>query len=125
MKSEVFFSSNVRRDKQMEISAILGVHGDISSSNYLDLPFLIGRSKKWVFAFSKERVCKRIDSWKSKPISRARKLILIKNVAQSIPSHCMTCFLLPKTLTQKVERLFSVYWWSSTSVTNKGVRWLS
>lgn len=121
-KSGVFFSSNVRRDKQLEISDILGVYGDISTSNYLGLPSLIGRSKKSFFGFLKERVSRRIDNWNSKPILRAGKSVLIKNVAQAIPSYCMTCFLLPKTLIQEIEKQFNAYWWSSGSATNKGVK---
>lgn len=115
----------MRRDKQTEISTILGVFNDITSSYYLGLPSLIGRSKKRVFGFLKERVTKRIDSWRAKPISRAGKSILIKNVAQALLSYCMTCFLLPKSLLQEIERLFNAYWWSSGSNNNKGVRWLS
>lgn len=34
-KSGVMFSSNIRRDKQNELSTILGVHNDIGSNNYL------------------------------------------------------------------------------------------
>lgn len=110
MKSGVSYSSNVRRDKQAEISAILGVHNDITSSNYLGLPSLIGRSKKRVFDFLKERVIKRIEGWKAKPISRAEKEVLIKNVAQTLPFYCMMCFMLPKTLLLEIERIFNAYW---------------
>lgn len=31
-KSSVYFSSNVRRDKQLEISEILGVHNEITNT---------------------------------------------------------------------------------------------
>lgn len=48
-KSAIFFSSNVRRDKQEEIKNEIGVHKDIGESKYLGLPSLIGRSKKKVF----------------------------------------------------------------------------
>lgn len=109
-KSGVMFSSNVRRDKQRKLSEILEVHNDISNGNYLGLPSLVGRSKKRAFGFIKERVCKRIQSWVSKPISRAAKLVLIKNVAQEIPTYTMSCFLLPRTMLQEIERLFNKYW---------------
>ncbi|XP_074336668.1 uncharacterized protein LOC141673834 [Apium graveolens] len=125
LKSGVFYSANVRSSMQEEISGILGVHGDITTSNYLGLPSLIGRSKKRVLRFVKERVCKRIDSWKAKPISRAGKTVLIRNVAQSLPSYCMMCFLLPKTMIQDIERQFNAYWWSSGSAGSKGLKWLS
>ncbi|XP_074352359.1 putative mitochondrial protein AtMg00310 [Apium graveolens] len=112
-------------DKQEEISAILGVHGDITSSNYLGLPSLIGRSKKRVFGFIKEIVCKHIDSWKPKQISRSGKTFLLKNVAQFLPAYCMTCFLLPKIMMQEIERQFNAYWWCSGSGGGKGVKWMS
>lgn len=69
----------------MEFSDILGVHNDIASTNYLGLPSLIERSKKRVFGFLKDQMCKQIQSWSAKPISRAGKTVLIKNVALSIP----------------------------------------
>lgn len=50
-KSGVFFSANVRRDKQMEIEEVLGVYNDLGEGKYLGLPSLIVRSKKVVFNF--------------------------------------------------------------------------
>lgn len=58
---------------------------------------------KIVFGFLKEKASKRIQSWQAKPISRAGKTVLIRNVAQSIPCYCMSCFLFPKTLCQDLE----------------------
>lgn len=77
-KIGVFFSSNVRRDKQDQLMAILGVSAALEDSKYLDLPSLVGRSKKKVFGFIKDKVWQMIQGWKSKPIFRAGKLVLIK-----------------------------------------------
>lgn len=49
-KSGIFFSANVRRDKQQEIKNLLGVQNDLSTGHYLGLPSLVGRSKKAVLA---------------------------------------------------------------------------
>lgn len=95
-KSEMFFSANIRRIKHQELKKILGVHNELGDSKYLGLPSLVGRSKKTVFKFVKDRVHKRIQGWSNKLLSRAGKTVLIKNVAQSVPSYCMTCFLIPK-----------------------------
>lgn len=124
-KSGVFFSSNVRRDKQEELEEILGVYNDLGDGRYLGLPSLIGRSKKAVFNFLKDRVAKKLQGWSNKTISRAGKVVLIRNVAQTIPSYCMSCFKIPTTLCQEIERLMNGYWWSSKGDHTKGIRWMA
>ncbi|XP_074374119.1 uncharacterized protein LOC141714501 [Apium graveolens] len=54
MKSEVYFSANIRRDKQVEICGILGVYNEITETKYLGLPSFVGRSKRKVFGYLKE-----------------------------------------------------------------------
>lgn len=114
-KSGIYFSANIRQDKQAELSNILGVHNSIVGTNYLGLPSLVGRSKTRVFGYLKERASKRIQGWFKKPISRAGKTILIKNVAQAIPAYSMSCFLLPKSLCQELEIMFNRFWWRSSN----------
>ena len=63
-KYGVFFSSNVRLDKQRELLEILGVTKALEDIKYLSLPSLVGRSKKKVFGFIKDRVWQRIQRWK-------------------------------------------------------------
>lgn len=45
-KSGVFFSANVRLDKQSEIKRILEVNNELKNSNYLGLPSLLGDPRK-------------------------------------------------------------------------------
>lgn len=123
-KLGIFLSANVRRDKQHEVSNILQVHNDLSHGNYLGLPSLIGRSKKAVFSLLKDRVWKRVQGWSQRVLSRGGKTVLVKNVAQSIPTYCMSCFMILKSLCQEIERIMNGYWWSSTSSNNKGIKWL-
>lgn len=42
-----------------------------------------------------ERVEKKLKDWKSRTLSQADKLTLIKAVAQAIPTYLMTCFKIP------------------------------
>lgn len=49
---------------------------------------------------------------------------MVKNVGLAIPSYSMSCFLLPKTLCDEIERLLNSYWWRSNENTSGGVRWL-
>lgn len=108
-KSGVYFSANVRQDKQLELSGVLGVYNGLTNTRYLGLPSVVGRSPKRVFSCLKDKASKRIQAWQVKPISQAGKAVLIRNVAQAIPSYSMSCFLLPKTLCQELEQLFNNY----------------
>ena len=45
-----FFSANVRRDKQLKVSGILGVHNDLRNNNYLDLHPSLGGLKRGFLA---------------------------------------------------------------------------
>lgn len=117
--SFLFFSANVKREMQLEISNILEVHNEITDSKYLGLPSLVGRSKKRVFGYLKDKASKRIQAWQAKPISQAGKSILIRNVAHTILSYSMSCFLLPKFLCQDLEQMFNNYWWMNDKIDNQ------
>lgn len=125
-KSGALYSSYVRRDKQLEISEILDVHNEITSTKYLGLPSLVGRSKKRVFGYLKEEAGKRIQKWQANPMSQAGKTVLIRNVAHPIPSYSMSYFLIPKLLSQELEHVFNYYCWrSGVANSQKGLNWLS
>ena len=53
---------------------------------YLGLPNMISRSKIYSFQSLKDRTLKRVQEWKEKRLSKGGKGILIKVVAQSIPT---------------------------------------
>jgi hypothetical protein len=63
---------------------VLGVQYVLGTGKYMGLPSMIGRSKKTMFNFIKERVWRKINSSSSKCLSRTRSEVLIKSVLQSI-----------------------------------------
>ena len=71
---------------------------DSRHGKYLGLPSVIRKSKIQVFAKIKEKVAKKLSGWKEKMLSLGGKEILIKVVAQVIPTYTMNYFLLPKGL---------------------------
>lgn len=89
-KSGIYFSANVRVDKQLEIKRSLGVFNDLSEGKYLVLPSLVGKSKKRVFNFLKDRLWSKIQGWSVKCLSKAGKAVLLRNVAQAVPSYVMS-----------------------------------
>ena len=53
---------------------------------YLGLPMVEGKSKVSTFREVQERVTKRVMGWKEKHISKVGREVLIKTVAQAIPT---------------------------------------
>ncbi|CAJ2640848.1 unnamed protein product [Trifolium pratense] len=123
-KSEVYFSRNLSTADQEDLSKIMGVRHVLGTGNYLGLPSMIGRKKKQVFAYIKDRVWKRINSWRGRALSRAGKEVMIKSVLQAIPSYVMSVYLLPDSTIKDIERMMNSFWWGG-GAHNKGIRWLA
>ena len=52
-----------------------------------------------------------MNRWKEKTLSYAEKEVLVKVVAQAIPTYVMSVFKLPKKLCMKLERVIRDFWW--------------
>lgn len=123
--SEIFLSLNVTQDTQQHLSAFLDVRICLRTSKYLGLPSIIGRSKKSIFKFIKDRVWSRINSWSGKILSIAGREVLIKSVLQVIPSYAMSIFLIPQSLGNDIQKLMNSFWWGSGGGAPRGIHWLS
>ena len=97
-KSFIFFSNNTSDDRRCEVLNMLGPMQDTRHKKYLGLPSIIGKSKVEIFVEIKERVEKKLSWWKEKMLSVGGREILIKAVAQAIPTYTMSCFQIPKSL---------------------------
>ncbi|PNX55279.1 hypothetical protein L195_g048906, partial [Trifolium pratense] len=71
-----------------------------------------------------DRVWKRINSWRGRPLSKAGKEIMIKSVLQAIPSYVMSVFHIADTTVNDIEKMLNSFWWGGDT-NNKGIRWLS
>ncbi|XP_058788236.1 uncharacterized protein LOC131662466 [Vicia villosa] len=123
-KSEVFFSRNLSIPAQEDLAKVMGVRHVLGTGNYLGLPSLIGRSKKATFSFIKDRIWKRINSWRGRSLSRAGKETMIKSVLQAIPAYIMSIFLIPDGVINDIERMINSFWWGGGS-NGKGIRWMA
>ena len=118
-KSSIYFSPNTTLELKETIFNILGPMQDSRQNKYLGLPSIIGKSKKQVFVEIKERVGLKLASWKGKLLSLGGKEILIKAVAQAIPTYTMSCFLLPKSLCDELEKMMRNFWWGQKNQESK------
>jgi ribonuclease HI len=111
-KSVVSFSPSTPRGMKEELKWMLGLQTETHGGKYLGLPLFVGRSKVACFEYLKERIWKRIQGWKENFLSSAGKEILIKAVAQAIPTYAMACFDLTKSLCDSIAKMVCQYWWS-------------
>ena len=110
-KSSVYFSSNTSERQKGQILETLGVKEVVRFESYLGLPTLIGRAKYSTFSFLKDRIWKKLQGWKGMLLSRAGKEILIKAMAQSIPTYTMSVFQIPLKLCDELDALCAKFWW--------------
>lgn len=61
-----------------------------------------------------ERVSKRVMGWKEKHISKAGREVLIKMVAQAIPTYTISIFKLPRAVCEGINSTLAKYWWGQT-----------
>ena len=68
-----------------------------------------GKNKVSTFKDFRERIAKRVTGWKEKFVSKVGREVLIKTVAQVIPTYSMSLFQLPKTLYSDMNSIMAKY----------------
>jgi ribonuclease HI len=58
-----------------------------------------------------DRVSQKIEGWRAKTLSQAGRTVLIKSVASTIPSYAMSSFLIPRSISTSLDRIFKNFWW--------------
>lgn len=100
-KSEMIFSPNISQTYKHQIQTYLPIKISDSIQKYLGMPTQFGRSKEQDFHFIMDKIWKKLKGWKEKCLSFEGRGVLIRAVAQAIPTYYMSCFLLPKGLCTK------------------------
>uniref|UniRef100_A0A803PV88 Reverse transcriptase domain-containing protein n=1 Tax=Cannabis sativa TaxID=3483 RepID=A0A803PV88_CANSA len=112
-KSSILFSPNTPPSVRSYFFDSLHLEPGPFISKYLGVPQCFGRSKKASFDFLLQRVSSQLSVWNEKLFSKAGKEVLLKAVIQAIPSYTMSCFRLPASTCQKIEKLMAQFWWGS------------
>lgn len=80
-KSSVVFSKNVKDDVQLMVTEMFGVKRADKHERYLGLPTFVGRNNVASFSSLKDRLWQKLEGWRGKLLSGARREVLIKVVA--------------------------------------------
>ncbi|XP_031108671.1 uncharacterized protein LOC116013161 [Ipomoea triloba] len=104
---------NTTMEHWEEVAALLGVTQAPNFGKYLVLPAFVGRNRRVVFSYIEDKIRQRVGSWNKKLLSQAGKEVLLKSVAQVMPTFSMSVFLLPKSVCLSIERTMNRYWWGT------------
>ena len=110
-KTTLFFSKNIRANIKLAVQTMLGAQVFHNCEQYLGLPMIAGKSKTNTFKGVREKITKKVTGWKEKFISQAGREIIIKNVAQAIPTYTMSIFKIPKQICEDINSVLARYWW--------------
>jgi hypothetical protein len=109
-KSSISFCKNTDEATRNSILAILPFIATPVSAKHLGLPMLFGRSKYDSFVDVLDKVKVKIEGWRLKTLSQARKSVSIKVVASTIRSYTMSTFLLSDKFCHKLDIAFKNFW---------------
>ena len=65
-----------------------------------------------------------MNGWNTKKLSRAGKEILLKTVAQVVPTFVMYVLLSPLGVCHDIEKVLNSFWWGSKKNGGRGISWL-
>jgi hypothetical protein len=123
-KSAIFFSQNSSSEMKTEVTQGLNIHKEALEEKYLGLPTDAGRNLSGVFEYLPAQIRGRIEGWCGREASCAGREVLLKSVAQAVPTYSMSCFLLPINTCKKMKSVMANYWWGS-SADNRHIHWMS
>jgi hypothetical protein len=99
--------------RKVGIREVLGVDRAEFEAKYLGLPTPEGRQKKDRFQPLRERFGKWMALWTEKHLATTAKEVLIKVVAQAIPTYTMSIFHLTGSLCEELAQGVRRYWWGA------------
>jgi hypothetical protein len=112
-KCSIMFKGDEETATHAQVQHILGVGTRAFETKYLGLPTPSGRMKGEQFQSLKDRMSKRLNDFTEKHMSAAAKDVLIKAVAQALPTYIMGVFKIPLTLCDSLTSITRDFWWGS------------
>ena len=113
-KCSILFGPACPMDVQDGVRSALQVSTDDFEEKYLGMPTPDGRMHKGKFQNLQEQLTRRIMLWGDNIPSQGGKEILIKAVAQAIPTFIMGVFKLPAAVCDDLTRLVRNFWWGAS-----------
>ena len=88
-----------------EVNSVLEITKEVFEPKYLGLLAPKGRMHKGNFETIQDRLRKKLIDWSEQYVSSRNKEILIKAVAQALPTYVMSVFKLPASVCDEMSRM--------------------
>lgn len=109
-KTDIMFRARVRGERRLLLVNQLGVRLVAKHEKYLGFSTVVRRSKKVIMKGVKEKIWKKLQGWKVMILSKAENEVLIKAIAQSIPTYVMSVFKIPSSFCDEICFLVAQFW---------------
>lgn len=121
--SVIMFSKNTGVCSKNQVKRGLGIANEAWNEKYLELPVHVGRSRKKAFGYIKDRLWGRLQGYMEKLLNKTGREVLVKAVAEAIPTYAMSVFYLTREFCDELSALIGRFWWSQQDNESK-IHWL-
>lgn len=112
-KCSIMFNEHDQAAEVENVKRVLEIRREVFEAKYLGLPTQRGRIKGAHFQDLRQRLSKRLGDYWEKFMSSAAKEVLIKSVAQVLPTYIMSVFKLPLGLCDDLTSIIRSLWWGA------------
>ena len=113
-KSHIYFSPNTPSNLKDNVCEILGIQATSCLGKYSRFPLRHKGAGRNQYNFIVERMIAKLSGWKTKFLSCAGRLVLVKSVMEAIPSYVMQGAALPMHVCEKIDKVSRDFIWGST-----------
>ena len=97
-KSNLFYSPNMAKERQVSIARSLNVNLIQHPSKYLGINFKLIGNRIADFQFLIDKLNSKLQGWKARLLSQVGRTTLISSVLQSLPLYTFSCFKVPESI---------------------------
>ncbi|KAL5567950.1 hypothetical protein UlMin_024525 [Ulmus minor] len=110
LKSNIFFNNLANRRVAGRITELMGFSRITPNSVYLGLPLFRSRKVR-DFDYLIEQLDSKLAGWKSRTLSKAKRLVLVQSIALAMPTYTMQTVKIPASICSKLDSRIQSFWW--------------
>lgn len=118
----MIFSPNTPQIIKDQIKAPMGIQDKEELGVYLGCPMDVNGRSSRKFEFIKDKITKKISSWKFSSISQAGKIILWNSILSTMTSHISAQYSIPQRILSSITSIILCFWWR-TNKDRKPIYW--